>query len=67
MPLVWNDRIVGRADVRNDAAERTLHINGVWIEQPVENSSHEALNEEFSRLATFVGSAKFEVHSTHQV
>jgi uncharacterized protein len=35
MPILWNDRLVGRLDPKLDRAAATLIINGFWLENSV--------------------------------
>jgi hypothetical protein len=47
MPLLWRDRIVGRADLKSERAEGTLLVRAFHVEDGVRRSA--ALDEAFDR------------------
>jgi uncharacterized protein YcaQ len=55
LPLLRKDRIVGRADLKHDRAERTLLVKAFHPEPGVRGSLDDSLDAALSRLARVVG------------
>ncbi len=39
MPILWQDRLVGRIDLRSDRRAGTLVVNGIWLERAADGRS----------------------------
>jgi len=57
LPLLWRDRIVGRADLKTDRREDTLVVNGFHVEPRVRRSAalDDALERALDRLRRVIG------------
>ncbi len=53
MPVLYNDLLVTRADMRMDRAASTLYVNGLWVEEgfPTTQQFNEALNSGFANFS----------------
>jgi hypothetical protein len=57
MPVVWEDRLAGRIDLKADRRARVLVVNGIWLERPAEAGSgvfRHALRAGMRRLMVFL-------------
>jgi uncharacterized protein YcaQ len=69
MPILWDDALVARVDLRTDRATGALVVNGVWLEQPGlarDDQMTAALVAEISRLAVFVGTTTIDARALTQ-
>ncbi|MGI8977013.1 MAG: winged helix-turn-helix domain-containing protein [Thermomicrobiales bacterium] len=67
MPLLFGDELVGRVDPRLDRATSTMHINGIWLEDPDLESDESfmgALSAGLRSFATFHEATSIEVYQT---
>lgn len=56
LPLLWNERLVGRFDLKTRRDEKVLHVLGSFVEPDVDAAELAPLaREELERLAAFVG------------
>jgi uncharacterized protein YcaQ len=57
LPLVWRDRIVGRADLKSERAARTLVVRAFHVEDGVRRSASldDALERALDRLRRLIG------------
>jgi len=57
LPLLWRDRIVGRADLKTDRREDTLVVKGFHVEPRVRRSAalDDALERALDRLRRVIG------------
>ena len=55
LPLLKKDRIVGRADLKHDRAERTLRVKAFHREPGIRGSLDDALDAALARLARVLG------------
>jgi hypothetical protein len=64
MPILYGDRLVGRMDARHDRPQRTLVINGLWLEEWFEpdDAFADALTRGLSRFVTYLSAER--VHSS---
>jgi uncharacterized protein len=60
LPLLRKDRIVGRADLKHDRAERTLRVKGFHPEPGVRGSLDDSLDAALARLARVLGAEQVE-------
>jgi uncharacterized protein len=60
LPIVWDEKFIGRIDPRLDKANRELVINAVHAEAdaPHDPAVAEAISDEIGRLAEFVGAKR---------
>lgn len=60
MPILYNDRLIGRLDPKMDRKTRTLHINAIFTEPDVllTDEMGTAVYETIARLATFLNADK---------
>jgi uncharacterized protein YcaQ len=69
MPILWDDALVARVDLRTDRATGALVVNGLWFEQPGlarDDQMTAALVAEISRLAVFVGATTIDARELTQ-
>src|SRR5262249_10303927 len=62
LPLLRKDRLVGRADLKHDRAERTLRVKAFHREPGVRGALDDALDGALARLAPVLG-AEHIAHS----
>ena len=58
LPILWGDRLVGRADLKLDRRAKTLNVLGFWLEDEATRDDpawQPALGRAFARLAGLVG------------
>ena len=62
LPLLWGDRLAGRADLKHDRPARTLRLKAFHIEPGIRDSAalREALERALLRLARCLGAAAVE-------
>jgi uncharacterized protein len=58
LPLLRKDRLVGRADLKHDRAERTLHVKAFHPEPGIRGSLDDCLDAALSRLARVLGAER---------
>jgi uncharacterized protein YcaQ len=58
LPLLRKDRLVGRADLKHDRAERTLLVKAFHPEPGVRGSLEDCLEAALSRLARVLGAER---------
>ena len=60
MPILYGDRLVGRADFKLDRSNRTLVVNGVWMENWFKGDKKfaAAYKRGLARFAEFLGAEK---------
>jgi uncharacterized protein YcaQ len=64
MPILWNDRLVGRMDAKIDRSVNTVVVNGVWLEDEADPQLGDfmpAIAHEFERLRTFLGAERVDL------
>ena len=69
MPVLWDDRLVGRFDARMDRATGTLVINGLWLEDDGlgrDASFADALGRGMNRLMTFLEASAVDARAVAQ-
>jgi len=69
LPILWDDALVARIDLKLDRITNTMVINGLWFEDraTASNSSfHEALARGMSRLARFVSANSVDARAVEQ-
>jgi hypothetical protein len=57
MPIVWQDRLAGRIDLKTDRHAGVLVVNGIWLERPADGGSklfRDALRAGMRRLMRFL-------------
>jgi uncharacterized protein YcaQ len=55
LPLLRRERLVGRADLKHDRAERTLRVKAFHPEPGIRGSLDESLDAALARLARVLG------------
>jgi uncharacterized protein YcaQ len=55
LPLLRKDRLVGRADLKHDRAERTLRVKAFHLEPGVRGSLDDTFDAALARLARVLG------------
>jgi uncharacterized protein YcaQ len=60
LPLLKKDRIVGRADLKHDRAERTLRVKAFHREPGIRASVDDSLDAALARLARVLGAERVE-------
>jgi len=60
LPLLRKDRLVGRADLKHDRAERTLHVKAFHREPGIRGSLDDALDAALAKLARVLGAEQVE-------
>ena len=57
LPLLWRDRIVGRADLKSERSEGTLVVRAFHVERGVRQSAalDDALDRALDRLCRTIG------------
>ena len=63
MPILWDDRLVGRFDSRMDRATSTLVLNGLWLEDEFSAANAdlvEAVGRGMDRFLGFLGAERID-------
>ena len=60
LPLLRKDRLVGRADLKHDRAERTLRVKAFHREPGIRGSLDDSLDAALARLARVLGAEQVE-------
>jgi uncharacterized protein YcaQ len=60
LPLLKKDRIVGRADLKHDRAERTLRVKAFHREPGIRGSVDDSLDTALAKLARVLGAERVE-------
>ena len=55
LPVLYQNRFVGRFDGRYDGKTRTLHVLGYWAEKDGLSFEHPAIREAFGRFLDYLG------------
>ena len=69
LPILWDDSLIARIDLKLDRTTRTLVINGIWFEDRGVASNPmfgEALARGMSRLAQLVGASTIDARAIDQ-
>ncbi len=64
LPVLWGDRLVARFDGRLDRPTRTLHVLGLWLEDPglaADDRFAEAFARGMARYGRFLGADRLDV------
>lgn len=68
MPMLYGDALVGRVDPRLERETRTLHVNGIWLENAgleEEGAFMDALSAGLRSFSDFHDASSIEVHQTN--
>jgi uncharacterized protein YcaQ len=67
LPILEQDRFIGRIDLKCDRQASSLIVNGLWLEPGVRRSPgrRQRIVDELERYQTFVGAEKWVDHTGH--
>lgn len=67
LPILYGDRLVGRADMRHDRPSSTLVINGLWLEEwfAADKPFTAALRRGLARFQDFLGALQSDLSAVH--
>jgi uncharacterized protein YcaQ len=62
LPILRDDRLIGRTDLKNDRARRALVVQGFWLERDVRSTKklRGEIDDALGRLANFIGARTVE-------
>ena len=69
LPILWDDTMVARIDLKLDRVTSTIVINGLWFEDAKTTNNprfREALSRGMSRLSYFVGARSVDARAVDQ-
>ena len=70
LPILWDDRLVARADIRLERTSNTLQVLGFWLEDPATGKNTDfaaALGRGLGNLQHFVGASKLDLNAIRPV